>query len=426
MRTSIATVCLSGTLTDKLHAAADAGFDGVEIFEPDLVASPASPEEIVALAARLGLTLDLYQPFRDAEGVTEAEFEGVLRRARAKFALMQRLGMDTMLVCSNVATATIDDDDVSAVAAAPAGRGGRGARRPDRLRGARLGPVRRRLPSRLADRRARGPRRRRDLPRQLPHPLPGPRPCRDRGHPGLEDLLPPARRRAVADHGRAVLVAPPPAVPRRGRLRPRHLRGPRPPRRVRRAALARGLQRHLPADRRGPDRPPGPALAHLAGGPRRLGLRRGAPWPTPRRRLPAVAEPSAFDFVEVRADDTGEVDVLLGQLGFTFRGRHRSKDARLWTEGPARVVCNEQHARDRNPTLASVGFEVADPGGVGRPSPSAPGPARLPPHPRQRAGAPRLPGPRRHRGLPRPRRRRRTTLPGSRSSRAATTARRPC
>ena len=114
MRTSIATVCLSGTLTDKLHAAADAGFDGVEIFEPDLVASPASPEEVVALAARLGLTLDLYQPFRDAEGVTDAEFEGVLRRARAKFALMQRLGTDTMLVCSNVATATIDDDEVSA------------------------------------------------------------------------------------------------------------------------------------------------------------------------------------------------------------------------------------------------------------------------------------------------------------------------
>ena len=28
MRTSIATVCLSGTLTDKLQAAANAGFDG--------------------------------------------------------------------------------------------------------------------------------------------------------------------------------------------------------------------------------------------------------------------------------------------------------------------------------------------------------------------------------------------------------------
>ena len=40
MRTSIATVCLSGTLTQKMQACAAAGFDGVEIFEPDLVAAP--------------------------------------------------------------------------------------------------------------------------------------------------------------------------------------------------------------------------------------------------------------------------------------------------------------------------------------------------------------------------------------------------
>ena len=67
MRTSIATVCLSGTLEEKLHAAARAGFDGVEIFEQDLLVSPDSPEPIAALAHRLGLSLDLYQPFRDFE-----------------------------------------------------------------------------------------------------------------------------------------------------------------------------------------------------------------------------------------------------------------------------------------------------------------------------------------------------------------------
>lgn len=43
MRTSIATVCLSGTLEEKLQAAATAGFDGVEIFEQDLIVSPNSP-----------------------------------------------------------------------------------------------------------------------------------------------------------------------------------------------------------------------------------------------------------------------------------------------------------------------------------------------------------------------------------------------
>ena len=38
MRTALATVCISGALEDKLAAAAAAGFDGVEIFEPDFVA----------------------------------------------------------------------------------------------------------------------------------------------------------------------------------------------------------------------------------------------------------------------------------------------------------------------------------------------------------------------------------------------------
>lgn len=112
MRTSIATVCLSGTLEEKLRAAARAGFDGVEIFEQDLVVSPDSPEAIAELAAELGISLDLYQPFRDLEGVDEAQFEKNLKRAEKKFQLMARLGIDTMLLCSNVGTATIADDGV--------------------------------------------------------------------------------------------------------------------------------------------------------------------------------------------------------------------------------------------------------------------------------------------------------------------------
>ena len=112
MRTSIATVCLSGTLEEKLQAAATAGFDGVEIFEQDLIVSPNSPESIAALAAELGLSLDLYQPFRDFEGVDDEQFAANLARAEAKFQLMKRMGMTTILLCSNVATATIDDDEV--------------------------------------------------------------------------------------------------------------------------------------------------------------------------------------------------------------------------------------------------------------------------------------------------------------------------
>ncbi|MCX4704867.1 bifunctional sugar phosphate isomerase/epimerase/4-hydroxyphenylpyruvate dioxygenase family protein [Streptomyces sp. NBC_01373] len=114
MRTSIATVSLSGSLTEKLTAASRAGFDGVEIFENDLLASPLTPEEIRARCADLGLTIDLYQPMRDIEAVPEDEFARNLRRARHKFELMNRLGADTVLVCSSVSPLAADDDALAA------------------------------------------------------------------------------------------------------------------------------------------------------------------------------------------------------------------------------------------------------------------------------------------------------------------------
>ena len=114
MRRSIATVCLSGTLDEKLAAAARAGFDGVELFEADLVNSPLAPDDVRGLADELGLTIDLYQPFRDFEAVPAATFERNLRRAEAKFDVMEQLGVETMLVCSNVSAEAIDDDDLAA------------------------------------------------------------------------------------------------------------------------------------------------------------------------------------------------------------------------------------------------------------------------------------------------------------------------
>src|SRR3954470_23323489 len=106
LRTGIATVCLSGTLEDKLAAAAHAGFDGVELFEPDLIASPLRPAQVRERLAELGLTLDLYQPFRDFEGVPEPDYA----RAEAKFRVMRELGAELLLVCSNVSPAAVDDD----------------------------------------------------------------------------------------------------------------------------------------------------------------------------------------------------------------------------------------------------------------------------------------------------------------------------
>jgi 4-hydroxyphenylpyruvate dioxygenase len=107
----VATVCLSGTLEDKLVAAAGAGFDGIEVFEPDLVASPWSPAELAARCADLGLAIDLYQPFRDLDSTDPATVARNRRRARAKFDVMAALGVDTVLVCSAVAPDAVTDDD---------------------------------------------------------------------------------------------------------------------------------------------------------------------------------------------------------------------------------------------------------------------------------------------------------------------------
>ncbi len=113
-RTAIATVCLSGALEDKLTAAAAAGFDGVEIFEPDLVAAPVSPGEVRLRCADLGLSIDLYQPFRDLDSTDPERFAASLRRAEHKFAVMEALGTDTVLVCSSVAPDAVADVEVLA------------------------------------------------------------------------------------------------------------------------------------------------------------------------------------------------------------------------------------------------------------------------------------------------------------------------
>jgi 4-hydroxyphenylpyruvate dioxygenase len=110
-RRSIATVCLSGTLEDKLAAAAGAGFDGIEVFEPDLIASSWTPAEIGRRCADQGLSIDLYQPFRDLDSTDPDRFARNLRRAERKFDVMEQLGVDTLLVCSSVSDDAVADVD---------------------------------------------------------------------------------------------------------------------------------------------------------------------------------------------------------------------------------------------------------------------------------------------------------------------------
>lgn len=113
-RLTIATGCLSGTLDDKLAAAAAARFHGIELFDRDLVASAWSPGRIRQECARRGLSIDLYQPFRDFEAVPPDLFEANLRRAERTFDVLEQLGATTLLVSSTVAAEAVDDDDLAA------------------------------------------------------------------------------------------------------------------------------------------------------------------------------------------------------------------------------------------------------------------------------------------------------------------------
>lgn len=128
LKKCIATVALSGTLRDKLEACAVVGFDGVEIMESDLLTFEGSPADVRKICDDLGLTIEIYQPFRDFEAMPDPQRRRNLDRAERKFDVMQALGTDLVLVCSNTQAATIDDDsraadDLGAMAERAAARG---------------------------------------------------------------------------------------------------------------------------------------------------------------------------------------------------------------------------------------------------------------------------------------------------------------
>ena len=130
MRLAIATVCLSGGLVEKLEAIAAAGFKDVEIFENDLLSFNGTPADVRRMVADLGMQIITFQPFRDFGGMPDDKRTRAFARAERKFDLMQELGCDLLLVCSNISPDSVGGIDRAAADLAELGEraGQRGLR----------------------------------------------------------------------------------------------------------------------------------------------------------------------------------------------------------------------------------------------------------------------------------------------------------
>ncbi|MDN3252864.1 bifunctional sugar phosphate isomerase/epimerase/4-hydroxyphenylpyruvate dioxygenase family protein [Streptomyces mutabilis] len=355
MRTSIATVSLSGSLTEKLTAASRAGFDGVEIFENDLLASPLTPEEIRARCADLGLTIDLYQPVRDIEALPEEEFTRALRRARHKFELMRRLGADTVLVCSSVSPHALDDDALA-------------AEQLSRLAGlAEDHGVRVAYEALAWGRHISTYDHAWRVVESADHPSLGT--CLDSFHilsrgsdpKGIEDI--PGEKIFFLQLADAPLLAMDVlqwsrhyrCFPGQGGFDVAGL-----VRHVLRAGYEGPLSLEVFND----------VFRQSEAGPTAVDARRSlltlqetVGLATP----PAPAAPTGIAFAELVTPDAAPVSAVLGALGFSRTARHRGKPVDLWQRGDARVLVNTGPAERRDGTrLAAVGLESPDPAGAAR------------------------------------------------------------
>ncbi|GAA3504782.1 sugar phosphate isomerase/epimerase and 4-hydroxyphenylpyruvate domain-containing protein [Streptomyces prasinosporus] len=355
MRTSIATVSLSGSLTEKLTAAARAGFDGVEIFENDLLACPLTPEEIRARCADLGLTVDLYQPLRDVEAVPADVFARNLRRARHKFELMRRLGADTVLVCSSVDPCAVDDDALAAEQLA------------DLADLARDSGVRVAYEALAWGRHVSTYDHAWRIVEAAGHPALGT--CLDSFHilsrgsdpKGIEDI--PGEKIFFLQLADAPLLAMDVLQwSRHHRCFPGQG-----------GFDVAGLVRHVL--RTGYDGPLSlevfnDVLRQAEAGPTAVDARRsllvlqeavGAAEPPP------AVVPTGFAFAELVTPDAAPLAGLLDALGFARTARHRGKPVDLWQQGEARILVNTAAAARRDGTrLAAVGLESPDPAGAAR------------------------------------------------------------
>jgi 4-hydroxyphenylpyruvate dioxygenase len=105
---------MSGTLREKLEAAAATRFDAVALCESDFIAFRGTAPEVRRIAADLGIAIDVYRPVLDFEAVPAALFQQNLERAERKFDLVESLGVATVGITANSSAAALADKALAA------------------------------------------------------------------------------------------------------------------------------------------------------------------------------------------------------------------------------------------------------------------------------------------------------------------------
>lgn len=341
MKTSIATVSISGDLREKLEAIAAAGFDGVEIFENDFLAYDRSPADVRKMVADLGLGITLFQPFRDFEGLPDPQRRQAFDRAERKFDLMEELGAPLMLVCSSVAPAALGGIDRAAADFRELGE--RAAKR-----GLRIGYEALAWGRHVNDHRDAW-----EIVRRADHPNVGL--ILDSFHSLSRKIDPDTIRSIPGDRIFIVQLADAPALDMDLLYWSRHFRnmpgeGDLPVVDFARAVAATGYDGPLSLEIFNDQFRSGSPRTIALDGHRSLvflmdQVREAEPdVAPPAAALPPRVAVKGVSFVEFTANET-EADTLrtvLGQLGFARTGRHRSKSVERFSQGGINIVVNTE------------------------------------------------------------------------------------
>ena len=354
---SIATVCLSGGLADKLDAAIRVGFDGVEIFENDLLTFDGAPADVRRLCEDAGLAITLFQPFRDFEAMPDAARARNLDRAERKFDVMAQLGAELMLVCSNTHPATLDDD--ARAAADLREMAERAARR-----GLRIG-YEALAWGRHVNRWAHAWR----IVQQADHPALGL--IVDSFHTLALGDDPAGIAHVPGDKLFFVQLADAPALTMDVLSLSRHHRtfpgqGALDVAGFLRAVHASGYAGPLSLEVFNDEFRAAPARLTALDGLRSLALVEADAGVTPLPPPPAV---EGFEFLEFAVDHaaSSQLEMTLSGLGFHHRGTHRSKDVVLYSRGAAQFVLNREqdsaafeHFLLHGASVCAIGLRVTD------------------------------------------------------------------